>query len=134
MWPDVSEGSLSHSPDKPKSKWSLVKALLIVSIHQCCWMLIAEDVWYYIYLNTHWEIIFDVRCLFCLHIVFKEALKTPTTGWIQNAPGQTHTDKYTPWATKLSIKGTFSPMHVCTTGQRKPQKAKYYLLPAVYYW
>ncbi len=85
-------------------------------------MLLAEDVWYDIYSNTHWESVFDVRRLFCLHTVFKEVPKTPTTGWIQNAPGQTHTDKYTPWATKWSIKGTFSPVHVYTTGQRLPKE------------
>lgn len=127
IWPDVSEGSLSHSPDKPKSIWSLVKAPLTVSIHlgsetEGCWMLLAEDVWYDIYSNTHWESVFDVRRLFCLQTLFKEVPKTPTTGWFQNAPGQTNTDKYTPWATKWSIKGTFSPVHVCTTGQRLPKE------------
>lgn len=90
--------------------WRLPSLLVSILVQRqkatgCCWLRmfgVSTP-------NTHWESVFDVRRLFCLHTVFKEVPKTLTTGWIQNAPGQTHTDKYTPRAAKWSIKGTFSP-------------------------
>lgn len=49
--------------------------------------------------------------------------KTPTTGWIQHAPEKNYnTHKYTPWATKYSIKGTSPFILSMSAGQILPKE------------
>lgn len=72
--------------------------------------------------NTHWESVFEVRRLFCLHAAFKEVPKTPTTGGSKMPQDKLTQTNILHGLQNEASRELFPPVHVCTTGQRLPKE------------